>query len=61
VADLLSIYPVMVWVVLPATAIVIGLLAGLLGVGDGILAMPVLLELSDATGVPAAGKTATDP
>ncbi len=52
-ADLLSIYPVTVWAVLLTTGIVIGLLAGLLGVGGGILALPVLLEVFDATGVPA--------
>ena len=51
-ADLLSIYPVTVWVVLLTTGIVIGLLAGLLGVGGGIIAVPVLLEIFAATGVP---------
>ena len=50
-ADLLSIYPVTVWVVLLTTGIVIGLLAGLLGVGGGIIAVPVLLEIFAATGV----------
>ena len=51
-ADLLSIYPVPVWVALLTTGIVIGLLAGLLGVGGGILAVPVLLEVFAALGVP---------
>ena len=50
-ADLLSIYPVSVWVALLTTGIVIGLLAGLLGVGGGIIAVPVLLEVFAATGV----------
>ena len=51
-ADLLSIYPLTVWVALLTTGIVIGLLAGLLGVGGGILAVPVLLEVFAALGVP---------
>src|SRR5262249_11909344 len=34
------------------TGIVIGLLAGLLGVGGGIIAVPVLLEIFAALGVP---------
>jgi len=52
VADLLSIYPLTAWVALLTTGIVIGLLAGLLGVGGGIVAVPVLLEVFAATGVP---------
>jgi len=52
VADLLSIYPTTVWLALVTTGIVIGLLAGLLGVGGGIIAVPVLLEIFEATGVP---------
>jgi uncharacterized membrane protein YfcA len=51
VAYLLSIYPLTVWAALLATGIVIGLLAGLLGVGGGIVAVPVLLEVFSATGV----------
>jgi len=53
VADLLSIYPVTVWIVLLTTGVVIGLLAGLLGVGGGIVAVPILLEVFAVTGVPA--------
>ena len=49
--DLLSIYPLTVWAVLLTTGIVIGLLAGLLGVGGGIIAVPVLLEVFAALGV----------
>src|SRR5712671_6377602 len=41
-----------VWLVLLTTGLVIGLLAGLLGVGGGIIAVPVLLEVFAATGVP---------
>jgi uncharacterized membrane protein YfcA len=52
VADLLSIYPLTVWVALLTTGIVIGLLAGLMGVGGGIIAVPVLLEVFAALGVP---------
>jgi uncharacterized membrane protein YfcA len=52
VADLLSIYPLTVWVVLLTTGIVVGLLAGLLGVGGGIIAVPVLLEVFAAFGMP---------
>jgi len=52
-ADLVSIYPLAAWVALLATGVVIGLLAGLLGVGGGIVAVPVLLEIFVAIGVPA--------
>jgi uncharacterized protein len=62
--QLLSIYPPTTWIVLLATGIVIGLLAGLLGVGGGIIAVPVLLDLFnrlgmlDATATPLAIGTA---
>ena len=51
-ADLLSIYPPMVWVALLTTGLVVGLLAGLLGVGGGIIAVPVLLEVFASLGMP---------
>ncbi len=50
-ADLLSTYPVTLWLVLLATGLLIGLLAGLLGVGGGIVAVPVLLELFASIGL----------
>jgi uncharacterized membrane protein YfcA len=43
-AQLLGSYPTFVWVALLATGVVIGVLAGLLGIGGGIVAVPVLLE-----------------
>lgn len=43
-AQLLATYPTFVWLALLATGIVIGLLAGLLGIGGGVVAFPVLLE-----------------
>ncbi|MFI5000876.1 MAG: sulfite exporter TauE/SafE family protein [Reyranellales bacterium] len=43
--DLLSIYPPTMWIVLVMAGVAIGLLAGLLGVGGGIVAVPVLLEI----------------
>jgi uncharacterized membrane protein YfcA len=52
VHDLLSIYPPTVWIVLLAAGGVIGLLAGLLGVGGGVVAVPVLLEVFAAIDVP---------
>jgi uncharacterized membrane protein YfcA len=50
--DLLSIYPPTVWLVLLTTGLTIGLLAGFLGVGGGVVAVPVLLEVFSAVGVP---------
>ena len=50
--DLLSTYPTIVWIVLLVAGIVIGLLAGLLGVGGGVVAVPVLLEVFAAIDVP---------
>jgi uncharacterized membrane protein YfcA len=64
VTHLLSIYPPAAWIVLLAAGIVIGLLAGLLGVGGGIIAVPVLLDvfnrlgMADATATPLAIGTA---
>jgi uncharacterized membrane protein YfcA len=50
-AELLATYPPTIWVALMATGVLIGLLAGLLGVGGGIVAVPVLLEVFDFIGV----------
>jgi uncharacterized membrane protein YfcA len=52
VSQLLGIYPLGVCIALLATGVGIGLLGGLLGVGGGILAVPVLLEVFAAMGVP---------
>jgi len=41
----LSAYPPAVWALLLATSVLIGLLAGLLGVGGGIAAVSVLLDV----------------
>jgi len=63
-AGFLSIYPPSAWIVLLAAGIAIGLLAGLLGVGGGIIAVPVLLGvfgrlgMVDATSTPLAIGTA---
>ena len=51
-AHFLSIYPPMAWIALLVAGILIGLLAGLLGVGGGIIAVPVLLELFGRLGMP---------
>jgi uncharacterized membrane protein YfcA len=48
-------YPATVWLILLSTGIAIGLLGGLLGVGGGIVAVPVLLEVFAIVGVPSAG------
>jgi uncharacterized membrane protein YfcA len=64
VADLLSVYSPTIWIVLLATGALIGLLAGLLGVGGGIVSVPVLLavfaamQMPDATALPLAVGTA---
>ena len=50
-SQLLTIYSPGVCVALLATGIAIGLLGGLLGVGGGILAVPVLLEVFSVAGV----------
>jgi uncharacterized membrane protein YfcA len=61
---LFSAYPPAVWAVLLGTGVLIGLLAGLLGVGGGVIAVPVLLEvfaimgLGEATAVTLAVGTA---
>jgi uncharacterized membrane protein YfcA len=57
VAHYLSIYPPMAWIALLAAGILIGLLAGLLGVGGGIIAVPVLLDLFGRIGMPDATAT----
>jgi uncharacterized membrane protein YfcA len=50
-ADLFAVYPPAVWLLLLATGILIGLLAGLLGIGGGVLAVPVLLEVFNVMGL----------
>ena len=47
----LSAYPPAVWALLLATSVLIGLLAGLLGVGGGIVAVPVLLDVFSIMGL----------
>jgi uncharacterized membrane protein YfcA len=62
--DPLSVYPLAIWIVLIATGAVIGLLAGFLGIGGGIVSVPVLLQvfasmgMADATALPLAVGTA---
>lgn len=51
-SQLLGIYPLDVCVALLATGLGIGVLGGLLGVGGGILAVPVLLEVFGSMRVP---------
>jgi uncharacterized membrane protein YfcA len=51
VAELFFAYPPGVWAALLATGLLIGLLAGLLGVGGGVIAVPILLEIFDAVDV----------
>jgi uncharacterized membrane protein YfcA len=51
VAELFSAYPPIVWALLFGTSILIGLLAGLLGVGGGIVAVPVLLDVFGIMGL----------
>jgi uncharacterized membrane protein YfcA len=50
-AELLTAYPPGVWVVLLGTGALIGLLAGLLGIGGGVVAVPVLIEVFDIMGL----------
>lgn len=50
-ADFLSVYPPVVWVALLAAGALIELLAGLLGVGGGVVAVPVLIEVFDVMGL----------
>jgi uncharacterized protein len=47
----LSAYPPAVWALLLGTSVLIGLLAGLLGVGGGIVAVPVLLDVFSIMGL----------
>ena len=49
--ELLSAYPPEAWAALLATGVLIGLLAGLLGIGGGVVAVPVLLEIFTLVGV----------
>lgn len=48
---LIAAYPPAAWAALLATGILIGLLAGLLGVGGGIVAVPLLLEVFESQGI----------
>ncbi len=52
-SQVFGLYPLTACVILLATGVVIGLLGGLLGVGGGIVAVPVLLEVFRSIGVPA--------
>jgi uncharacterized membrane protein YfcA len=54
VTDFLSVYSLTIWIVLLGTGVAIGLLAGLLGVGGGIVSVPVLLGIFTAMGMPEA-------
>lgn len=47
----LSAYPPAVWALLLGTSVLIGLLAGFLGVGGGIVAVPVLLDVFSMMGL----------
>lgn len=49
--ELLSAYPPEAWAALLATGALIGLLAGLLGIGGGVVAVPVLLEVFALAGM----------
>jgi uncharacterized membrane protein YfcA len=51
VIEALSSYPLSAWIVLLASGILIGALAGLLGVGGGIVAVPVLLDVFAGMGM----------
>lgn len=55
--ELLSIYPPTVWMVLLATGLLVGMLAGLLGVGGGVVSVPILLDVFAFVGVPQASVT----
>lgn len=48
---LVTAYPPAAWAALLGTGILIGLLAGLLGVGGGIVAVPILLEIFEFMGI----------
>ena len=49
--DFFSVYTLTIWIVLLGTGVAIGLLAGLLGVGGGIVSVPVMLEIFAAMGM----------
>lgn len=49
--SLIAAYPPAAWAALLATGLLIGLLAGLLGVGGGIVAVPILLEIFEFMGI----------
>jgi len=51
-ADLLPAFPLTIWLVLLAAGGTIGLLSGLLGIGGGVIAVPVLLEVFATLGLP---------
>lgn len=52
VSDLISTYSLPICIALLATGVAIGLLGGLLGVGGGVVAVPVLIEILPLVGVP---------
>ena len=58
VAALFSAYPPAIWVLLLGTGLLIGLLAGFLGVGGGVIAVPILLDVFTLMGLDEAGATA---
>lgn len=49
--ELIFSYPPMAWIALLIGGLLIGVLAGLLGVGGGVVAVPLLLEVFQLTGV----------
>jgi uncharacterized membrane protein YfcA len=51
VSELFSAYSPVLWATLLGTGVLIGLLAGLLGVGGGVIAVPVLLEIFAVMGL----------
>lgn len=52
-SELISTYSPTICIALLVTGVVIGLLGGLLGVGGGVVAVPVLIEVLPLAGVPA--------
>ena len=51
-SDLLSAFPLVIWLVLVTAGVMIGLLSGLLGIGGGVIAVPVLIEVFATVGLP---------
>ena len=50
-SELVSAYPPSLWLALLTAGVLIGALAGLLGVGGGVIAVPVLIEVFDFIGL----------